>query len=88
MTPAERAVVFERALRPALQVLADPASPRDAVAFARDVLDEVTRLIDALHAAPRDSDPPAVSPKSPSPRDARARARKVPGDEDREADGL
>ena len=88
MTPAERAEAFERALRPALRVLADPGSPVEAVAFARDVLEQVTRLIDSLHAAPRRGDLPAVSPESPSPHDARPRARKAPGDEDREADGL
>jgi hypothetical protein len=88
MTPAERAETFERALRPAIRVLADPAAPAEAVAFARDVLDRVTRLIDALHAAPRDGDLPAVRPDSPSPHDARAHARAGLDNEDREADGL
>jgi hypothetical protein len=88
MTPAERADTFERALRPALRVLADPAAPAEAVAFARDVLGRVTDLIDRLHAAPKAGDLPAVRPESPPPHDARAHARAEPADEDREAEGL
>ena len=93
MTPAERAETFERALRPALRVLADPASPAEAVAFARGVLERVTQLIDALHAASPSGAVPAVRPESPAPYDARARARqtdgeRTPASSNREAEGL
>lgn len=87
LTPAERADTFERALRPALRVLADPASSPDAVTYARGVLARVTELIDALQTAWQ-ADVPAVSLERPRPHDARAHARKAPGDEDRQADGL
>jgi hypothetical protein len=87
MTPAERADTFERALRPALRVLADPASSPEAVTYARGVLARVTELIDALQTAWQ-AGVPAVPPERPPPHDARAHARKALDDEDREADGL
>lgn len=96
MTPAERADVFERILRPALRVLADPASPPETAARAREALRKVTAMIDRLHGF---SDPQERrSPGKPAPHDAPAHARKDPADEaeaarlrangDRENEGL
>lgn len=87
MTPSERADTFERALRPALRVLADPASDPAAVAYARGVLEQVADLIDGLHAAWQASTASAVQRESPD-LVTRAPAREAPVDEDREADGL
>ena len=73
MTPAERAATYERILAPVLPVLADPASPPEAVAYARGVWAKVTALIDNLHGIK-----PAQTPRSPEkarPHDARAHAR-------------
>ena len=85
MTPAERAEACERALRPALRVLADPASDPAAVTCARGVLERITELIDGLQASAA-----AARRESASPLDApaRARMRETPVDEDREAGGL
>lgn len=76
MMPAERLATYERILAPVLPVLADPASPPEAVEYARGVWAKVTTLIDNLHgiSAPQT----AVNQKQARPQDARVRAREDP----------
>jgi hypothetical protein len=75
-TPAERAATITRILEPGWPVLADPGSPPEAVAYARENLRKVTSLIDSLHGLRPGT--AAANPEQPQPHDARAHAREDP----------
>jgi hypothetical protein len=67
MTPVERAAAFERALRPALAILADPAADEAEWARCREALRKVTEIIDAIRGADDDAEA-ATTPSAPAPR--------------------
>lgn len=64
MTPAERAEVFVRALTPALRILADPDSPPEPVSRCREVLRQITAMIDAIHGTAERGSPETPDPMS------------------------